>query len=505
MPSVTRSTKPSINTFFASVPLSGKGVPGVEESRETSTNWSPTAAKAKIQKREFFRHAQQKAKEVTKKAKASSSAPYTLPITGFKTILEGIKYAKAEGGYRPKVVFLNYIPLDYIMEMFGSYSKKDLKKVFEESSVNNFEDHVRSLSVTGVPGTKEGSYHLPVRIAGPAFQIQAAIKVYGLDFARIDAKVNGNIPKMGVFNENNYDIIDQFAYHGDVELSVDGKSRFISANIGHEGWISEHPYGGAYESEVDRRREDSLYHRLLDASGNEMSLSDFHFASLRLSRERGDVLRKNNIFVVNRDKEKNIIGWKLANLGDVAPAKMTSEQFFKSVTRQVLSNRGKTEQTDEGVRQSLSAVLREEKDIFKLHNAKYVTSESDQYKYAVLPAFTITHNKEQFQLEEGDLLIDVYRTKKVGNKTQTDPAYNPEHTITKLNATLSGMVEADELREIVVSLTKQTKEKWANFKAKKTSATESKIKINPEDYFRDDVTESPESQAAEVVGEPGSE
>jgi hypothetical protein len=505
-PQVTRQTKPSINTFFAAGPSTSKGTPGVEESRGLSSKWTPEIAKSKLEKNEFVRIAAPTGKGAQTKAKASSSAPYKLPMNNLKNILEGTKYTKIEGGRRPKVIFLNYIPMKYIMDKFDELDGRALKRAFDPASVDNFEAYVKSISVTDVPGTEPRSYHLPVRIAGPALEIQVALKVFGLDFARIKAKMEGQNPKKGIFDETNADIIEKFAYHGSATLRVGDTEIDIEENVGDADWQASHIYGEAFAEEVLGRQEASKSHKIVDASGNDMSIEHFHFAALRLNKEREAIVRKNKIFIAVKARDGKVTGWKQVNVEDVKPLKVTTSNLYKNITDAIARSRTQFSETDSGRKPLKSVVLKTEKDDVKLQTAKFVEMEDDQTRYAVFPEFTLFSDSETFDVEKGELLVNVFKVAKKGTKNVIDKDYKPDKAIDQIANALKGMVDEEKLVEIVASLKAQVAKKLAELRKKKEDREEVQAnKIDPSHYFDEEpeVT-GPETQETESISEPGS-
>lgn len=511
---ITTDRKPSITQYFAKGYAEKATSNAVPESASLSVSWSVEKAKLLAAKEDFAR-ASPATMSANKKTRVSSAATAKLPITGFKTILEGTKNAKAPGGRKPKVVFLSHIPVDWILDQLAEINKQhNLNKIFRD--YGTIETWLKEHSQTNVPGTPSGSYHFPVRISGPAPNVQDALKVFGLDFARLLAYVEKTSLEFGVYNEYNADIIDQFSFHGAVSVSVGEDTLELEPNVGFEGWVENHPYGQLYMQEIGQRFEQAKYLRLEDATGKEVPVYAFHYAGKVVASIGPKTVTNEYIVTARTNSKTGNVTWVKSSVGESKITPASASNFNQRLVMQLNKIRKSFQQGDDGENTPLESIkLRIENGNLspKASATRSRVLAEGQNVYAIVPAFTFTdENGTVHQVNYGDIVIAVStQTNKANQKKAAEgkavKEQNPLEVLAAFEQVLESLVSASTKRSIVETLRADIIEKQAALRETQNRKKTAK-RGAPEGKFyadNDDVADSPESQTVEPVDEPEDE
>lgn len=502
----TTNKKPSFAQYFAKE-FEKNGVPDVEESRSLSAKWSNKIASEMFAKKKYVRFTPA---GPTKSGKTkANSQPTGLPVKGFKSILEGAANKNAPNGRRTKNIYLSHVPVDWLL--------KNLKTLNSGNKISNairdypdFEEWLKEHSETGIPGTAPGSYHFPIRMSGPAINVQTAIKSYGLDFARLAARKE---IEMGVFNDVNWRMIDEFAFHGAVEV-VDGNGEKIplEANIGYPGWEDDHPYGALYVHELDLRFEENKALKIKDANGKDLPLYNVRYISARCYVS-GEKYVAQNMMMTSRSGKDGKLIWSKARVGDEKGSAVSTTNFAKGLAAAVEKARSSRTFKPDGsdvINKTVSLVLEKKKDKkqgvlgFGTPGRSKLATEG-QTEYAIVPTFTYTDENGIFhEIKENDLVIPVVkRSGGKGEKVTFDVDYKPGAVLEAFASALANLVEDKDAQDIISNLRQQIAQKQADRKKSLANKKSSASHGLPRPQFLEDEFElqtAPDSQTYENIG-----
>jgi len=364
------------------------------------------------------------------------------------SIVDGIK----DGGRASRIIYLNYIPMEYLERKYWEVIGDDTAKARQKfSNVDTAMEELAEYAVD-LGDHPEGRLHLPVRIAGNAANIQQLLQDIGLDFTRLRAHLD-DVPlvKIEGYNDTNVEILDRYAYHGDVTLtgSVVGRKLEtvdISANVTSTApYVSrDHPYAFEYSNELKIKQQESRVFQILDEKNQVISLTYFAEAASTLTKETFDEVEQRKFTVTGTE----------VSVGGAKDAQFATK--LKQALEKIDSNKVTDDDGNEVTKDVVKVTLVKGNLVLKTQGREGVEKDSAG-RYAFVSAFTFTSNQRTVDVNNDEIIIPVYeqitvKDKDPGAKKKTKKIdkkdYNPENVLRAFLDALSGSIQ-DEERTVI--------------------------------------------------------
>jgi hypothetical protein len=455
--------KRSIFDYFATPAAGGKNKSG----KETAGNWSLKRGLQLYNDRKFIRHALPVGSQKDKSPKNSLSALPNKPTI----IVDGT--VPKENTKSHKIVFLNLVSVSWFV---------DRLKILDEANDGRLSKHFHDFNDFEKKLTKDysveldGAKYVPIRVAGIAAWVQSAVKSFGLDFGRVVAVATGVAPTRGVYNETNADLINEWAYHGVIELSQGTDKVTYDANIllDSERFSEYEALEKTYRAEIAGKLSVKKGAVLLDDSGRPITLLTYcHFASemrAKNTKEIGNLLK-----VVDKKANSN-----MTQAATLAFATSLKALIQKALTEKTAIQIVKSTQTKGKKATS---------DLFMLTTLKEAAKSAKRFVH--FPKFTIDDD----EIPKGTILIAAWPANRVSKKdsaaaekdetTTSKPTYDPvpilDAFLEKLES--AGVTNTKKIRNIVLERIDEAQQE----KAKQDTKRSTKVHV---DIF--DATEEPD-------------
>lgn len=475
-----------------------------EEINSVTEKWSLENARQLYEKHKYLRMANPSQKPgASKGATRAAAAPAELPLRLKDIVTVRMRMKKPI----TPTLYLGFLPLNRLMEVLREINGVDGKvtKVFGRNVFTEFEDGLKEYAVrlteAGIPGL-----HIPIRLAGSTSKLQAMLKVYGLDFGSIIARVNNEsqLPRYQ-YNSYNVEFIDIYAYHGAGKLEGTKDEEFaIEPNMGDvpEGQLNI--YSEQYFVETDINREKSSIYAVVTEDGQNVMLSKWIIATsaiIRLPYTEQEKLRR----YATTDIEGRTV-FKETGRGGVAYA-----EFLRTI-RNTLKKGENFEKLKIIVGPKVVDGVVKEGEIQTTTRKEGITDKLN--KYVDIPGFTFKLGGIDTVVEEGVLVFPAFKGRgikkdskaKESGESKDDPNYDPKELINTFVKKLEGAVDdqvIDDIRDTMKRnlqnmIAKRKKAQEAKGAAKEKAQVEY---VLGEDYEDEDEIGSAEPEEEGVVPE----
>lgn len=368
---------------------------------------------------------------------------------------------------RERTVYLPYVPVSWIL---ASAAKLGFSKKEQDLLAEKLNDEKMSVVLTDsnrkpIGWNGKATRHVPIRIGGHLSLLSKQLYESGLDFGFLTNPGADEPPA----NEYNFEIINEFAFHGDGRLG----NKALNANVSEDdSWIRNHPYGAVWIKEKAIIAEANLYFHIKGPTGENVSLDDFHyFNKMAVGNSNWTKSEFEENFVFSNDANPKqltaeearttVDGKKSTVLSALAEALVGAKSLARTTTALADGTNVPTN--------ALYFSLNKESKALELNKLSWKNAEDGPKTGYLLPGFTLkSFTSGKVKLDQNvevnadgkrELYISLVRQEKIpkaGGKSTTviDTNYNPNVTLAEVKKVLGPHIMNSEsfFRKVEIEL-----------------------------------------------------